>query len=199
MHGGRVRGRPPVRPDSPHGEQEVRRALVEAGRALFCERGVRGVTVKEVARTARVNHGLVHHYFGSKDGLVSAVLDDLAHRAAEEIASYQPPGPFVVPGGAVEQHGRLLGHLVLEGTDPRTLMRDFPGMRSMVERMRARGVDDETARRHAVQACALVLGWQFFGEFLVTAADLDADDQPLLEDALARLLPDRSRPHPNRL
>lgn len=158
------------------------------------------MTVKEIAEQARVNHGLVHHYFGSKDGLVAAVLDELAHRAADEIASYRPGGPLLVPGGAVEHHGRVLAHLVLEGTDPRTLMWEFPGMSSMVERLRAGGLDEPTARRRAVQACALLLGWQFFGDFLLTAAGLDAGDpadEELIEDALAGIL-GRSAREPGR-
>jgi AcrR family transcriptional regulator len=45
----------------------------DAAMGLFAERGVSGVTVREVAAAAGVSPGLVMHHFGSKDGLKEAV------------------------------------------------------------------------------------------------------------------------------
>lgn len=41
---------------------------------LFVERGIERVTMAEVASRAGVAPGLLYHYFGSKEGLLSAVL-----------------------------------------------------------------------------------------------------------------------------
>ena len=45
----------------------------DAAMGLFAERGVSGVTVRQVASAAGVSPGLVMHHFGSKDGLKDAV------------------------------------------------------------------------------------------------------------------------------
>jgi TetR/AcrR family transcriptional regulator len=49
--------------------------LLEAGRAVFAARGLEGARVDDIARRAGVNKQLVYHYFDSKDGLYTAVLE----------------------------------------------------------------------------------------------------------------------------
>lgn len=43
--------------------------LVEAAGRCLLEKGSHAASVKAIASMAGVNHGLVHHYFGSKEGL----------------------------------------------------------------------------------------------------------------------------------
>lgn len=49
--------------------------LLEAARAAFSEAGLEGARIDDIARRAGVNKQLVYHYFGSKDGLYTAVLE----------------------------------------------------------------------------------------------------------------------------
>lgn len=53
----------------------TRATIVTAATQLFAERGVDGVSTREIAQAAGVAHGLVRHHFGSKEGLWTAVLD----------------------------------------------------------------------------------------------------------------------------
>lgn len=54
-----------------------RAALLNAARGAFAERGLEGARVDDIARRAKVNKQLVYHYFGSKDGLYTAVLEEV--------------------------------------------------------------------------------------------------------------------------
>lgn len=54
----------------------TRRTLLAAARAAFAERGLEGARVDDIARRAGVNKQLVYHYFGSKEALYTAVLDE---------------------------------------------------------------------------------------------------------------------------
>lgn len=54
-------------------EQLLRTALL-----LFAEKGYRGTSVRDIARAAGVNEGLLYHYFASKGDLFRAVLDQYA-------------------------------------------------------------------------------------------------------------------------
>jgi len=59
--------------------------LIQAARDQLIEVGEAGSSVKAIARRAGVNHGLVHHYFGSKEHLWVAVLDKEEREIREEL------------------------------------------------------------------------------------------------------------------
>jgi AcrR family transcriptional regulator len=59
---------------------DTRRRIVDAARALLCEGGPQR-SVEDVARRADVARATVYQHFGSKLGLVEAVLADLEERA----------------------------------------------------------------------------------------------------------------------
>lgn len=52
-----------------------RSELIEAALRLFAEQGFRATTIADIANATGTAHGLVYHYFGSKDELLEAVLD----------------------------------------------------------------------------------------------------------------------------
>ncbi len=55
-----------------HGKNE----LLHAALRVFADRGYRGATTAGIAREAGVAQPLVHHHFGSKDGLWQAVVNE---------------------------------------------------------------------------------------------------------------------------
>lgn len=58
---------------------DTRRALVEAATAAFAEHGVASASLVEVTRRAgQRNRGAVHYHFGSREGLLVAVLEQHA-------------------------------------------------------------------------------------------------------------------------
>jgi AcrR family transcriptional regulator len=173
------------------GSAAVQASLIATAADLFAERGPRAVSVREVADAAGVNHGLVHHYFGSKAGLVTAVLDHLAAEATDEINEREPTSVFYATGGATERHGRILAHLLLDGADPADLKSGFPGIEALIQRCRDEGMKPNDAKRRAAQVVALVFGWQLFEPYLTAAAGLPATEKAkrsILDDAVARIL-----------
>jgi AcrR family transcriptional regulator len=52
----------------------TREAILAAARELFAAHGVDGVSVRDIAAAAGVNHALVHRYFGAKSDMVAAIL-----------------------------------------------------------------------------------------------------------------------------
>jgi AcrR family transcriptional regulator len=57
------------------GASGTREAILEAARASFADRGYSGTSVRAVAARAGVDPALVHHYFGTKDGLFAAAME----------------------------------------------------------------------------------------------------------------------------
>lgn len=142
------------------------------------------MSVRELASAAGVNHGLVHRYFGSKDGLLGAVLDDLAGRIAAALEDRDQPIGLDDPD--VDAYWRVLARAILDGRDPGALQSDFPTFRALVERQAAAGHSAAEARERAAHVLALELGWRMFEPFLTAAAGMRSDDPASVRRSLAR-------------
>ena len=53
----------------------TREAILDAAEPLFAERGFGESNLREIAREAGVTRSLIHHHFGSKEGLWHAVVE----------------------------------------------------------------------------------------------------------------------------
>ncbi len=57
------------------GASSTRDDVLEAARARFAADGFRGATIRAIAADAGVDPAMVHHWFGTKQGLFAAVMD----------------------------------------------------------------------------------------------------------------------------
>jgi len=64
----------------------ARRRILMAAAVEFAGRGYAGARVDRLAATARVNKRMLYHYFGDKQGLYRAVLDELLPAPADAAA-----------------------------------------------------------------------------------------------------------------
>lgn len=56
-------------------EKDTRDKLIDAGEKLFAERGLSGVSIRELAKEAGTNSALISYHFGGKEGLYAAIID----------------------------------------------------------------------------------------------------------------------------
>jgi AcrR family transcriptional regulator len=107
-------------------EADGRRRILEAAVRSFAERGYAGTTTAGVAREAGVTQPLVHHHFGSKDGLWKAAMDHVFAEIPAVLAAtdrptdprdelYQMIAPFVRLSAARPELVRILSR---EGAAP---------------------------------------------------------------------------------
>lgn len=163
----------------PTGRDEVIAAILDSAGQLFADRGPAGASIRDIAARARVNHGLVFRHFGSKERLVSAVLDHLAAHLAKLMDAGAPEAEIEAAGS---RQLRVIARALLDGYPVGRLQTSFPGAAKLVEEVRARHHSDEEARLAAAHSLALLFGWQLFEPFLRSATGLQ--DYP--EDALRR-------------
>ncbi len=64
-----------------------REKLLQAAQEHLLEKGATDFTVRAIASRAGVNHGLVHHYFGSMEGLTTELLRHFAEQKFAQVAS----------------------------------------------------------------------------------------------------------------
>jgi len=60
--------------DSPK-EKSTKERLLTSGSILFGEKGYSQVSVREICKHAHTSMNMIHHYFGSKEGLFEAIVD----------------------------------------------------------------------------------------------------------------------------
>ena len=83
--------KPAVRPG-----HETEQALLDAAERLLVDVGAGGITTRRVAEEARLNHGLVHYYFGSVEQLLVRVLERFTEQLIErQREMYDAEVPFV--------------------------------------------------------------------------------------------------------
>ena len=79
-------------PGSPSGPEQVTRAALDAAASLFAERGIDGVSVREIADLADVHVALIRRYIGNREELVLEVFDDLSSQLAALVAEHPLSG-----------------------------------------------------------------------------------------------------------
>ncbi|MFC3678203.1 TetR/AcrR family transcriptional regulator [Ferrovibrio xuzhouensis] len=85
---------------SPRGSETRRRILDAAARALVA--GAGACEIADVARLAGVSVGLSYHYFGSKAGLIAALVEDFYDRFEAAVMDVNPK-----PGAGWAERERL--------------------------------------------------------------------------------------------
>jgi AcrR family transcriptional regulator len=65
----------------------TRGALLDAGRALFAERGFAGAGQEEIVERAGVTRGALSHHFATKQGLFRAVVESVERDLTERIGA----------------------------------------------------------------------------------------------------------------
>lgn len=107
--------------------EEARRYILDAAERRLLELGPDGIRLQQIAADVGISHPAVLHHFGSREGLVEAVVtrafNNLESELISSIAAAQPGGDRAI-FDAIEQtftllvdkgHGRLLSWLLLAG------------------------------------------------------------------------------------
>ena len=94
-------------------EQSTER-LLEAACALIAEQGYERTTLADIGRRAGYSHGLVTQRFGSKQGMLSALIEWAEVRWASELPAHEPdePEPVADIVTAVRKNLRHAPHLL---------------------------------------------------------------------------------------
>jgi AcrR family transcriptional regulator len=67
-------------------DPEARAKILAAAEQLFAEHGFAGVGIRQIAAAAGVNGAMIHYYFGNKESLYRAIIENAAATVRELIA-----------------------------------------------------------------------------------------------------------------
>ena len=72
--------------------QEARRTILDATEALMLEKHGSDFSIRALGKRAGYSAPTVYHYFGDKDGLIEALLEERVSRLADQLESIEPTG-----------------------------------------------------------------------------------------------------------
>src|SRR2546425_613599 len=86
MKAGATKARSARRRSNKEAEQATERVVIDAAVACILERGFYRASSNEIARRAGVTWGVIQHYFGTREALMLAVLNDGARHLTDVLA-----------------------------------------------------------------------------------------------------------------
>jgi len=188
----------------PTGRDSVRNALIQSATILCAEKGPSLVSVREVAKHAGVNHGLVHRHFGSKEGLITEVM----HRLANEVNTTLGPQrsdetlPELLPQllgdrTRIGAHWRIIAHAILAGEDPTELQSEFPVFKRLVSAAENSLGPNCNPEAVATLLVSSGLGLMLFNPFLKAASGQNDADWERTRQGMYAMLVNAIKPAPS--
>ena len=147
--------------------------MLDAAARLFAERGVDKVSLRDVAREANVQLGLIQRYVGSRQELVREAFDHLGRQLAQDVLARPLEGHGFDPDSTMGRWTRIASYLAISGAPPSGAP-PFNPVLALAETIQdAYGLDTTTARVRGAQIVASALGWRLFERYLIAAGNLD--------------------------
>jgi AcrR family transcriptional regulator len=201
-------------PRKPAANAEIRKArrkeILRAAARVFAERGLREAKVSDIARAAGLSHGLIYHYFDSKDALAEAIFEEKLGQMSEVMASGFTEGPvldrlargcelFIAQTNAEPELALFVTQAIVNRALPDRLRKRmtrnaklaFEQLIAMIEEGQRTGeiANDAPADSLATAVAALIRGLSLFHEVKVGPTPSAPPG-----DVIARLLRPRSSP-----
>jgi AcrR family transcriptional regulator len=179
-------------PERPTGREEIREAVLEAAARRLAIEGPEA-SLRDIAKDAGVNLGLIHRHIGNKDELLRAVLE---REVASGIATIERAGDAraalrrVFEGASTNgRYIRIIAWLLLR--EPAGLQHQdrYPGMAAL-RALANGGPEHADADRDArlMAAMAAIYGWTVFGPQLRAAFDVADEDRARIEQQIADVI-----------
>lgn len=185
---------PAARADVGPATRSTRDALLASAIELFAEHGPASVSIRDVARHAGMNHGLLHRHFGSKEALIAEAIDV---GVASLMPGVRAPGGFDIDRVVHVMHhdpipARLIARTLVDDIAIRSVRVRYPVMEGLLALARDQPADSrppglDDPRIAAAVTASMVAGSVIWGPAIRTVGSFDNDVQAALTD-VSRLL-----------
>ena len=174
----------------PLGGIEVRQSILDAAVKLMSERGTTDIALREIAREANVNHGLVHRHFGTRHDVLIAALKRHSASGAEflqDVSDIDTAIDKLWTHPNMAESSKLMASALLGGV-PAESIAEGHALRRLEQLLTSSGntAAETNTTAIAVTLSCLILGWGIFGNYL-TAVAKDMEPEQLRSDVLSIL------------
>ena len=180
---------------TPRGRSAVKKAILDAAEKLLVDKSPSKITVREIAREAKVQHPLIHRHFGTKEELIMAVHArsiskmDAVISKIESLDGNIPDFFRTIKKNKSRQ--LALARTMIDGVNPHSIQHDFPVMQHFIALLKKRR--EESGKEFDVELMSAVLGattlgWIVFEPFLFASTGLDKRDKDDIDRGVIEVL-----------
>lgn len=205
-----------TRPARRRNREQTIHDILDAAEVLLDRKGPDGFGLAELGREAGISFGLIHHYFGGKEGLLRAVLQRTLRELGREVRRIQETGEFwgnkapavvVVfdtylrkPGFARLMAWGLLKGLLDAEEVSMEVQRDRQALDLMVDRLREGmpGASRVEAAALTTLLTSAVLGFNLLRPLLVQTRGWNSRSDEILREQLVQAMIAVARPKTDR-
>ena len=178
------------------GSEAVKAALIDAAADMLGEVGPRSISVRDVADRAGVNHGQIHHYFGSKRGLLEDAMRHLAREHFDHAMARQGDAAYPPPLSLAEdvRYWRAIAQAVIEGDLELAGIEIEEGISvpqhvlAGVQATRGDETDELDLKAAFAVMAAQQLGWVAFERFVFMLGDVPREQETELRERAKALI-----------
>jgi AcrR family transcriptional regulator len=174
-------------------------SLLDAARDLFALRGPDSVSVRDVADRAHVNHALIYRHFGTKEGLLKAVLEREALAFSAAIGNSEDPiesvNSLFKENERREPFMRIMAFSLLSGSPVADLYSEKGALGHLLAQVRAASTETPQTRGATVDprvsvaaVSAFMKGWLLFEPWVLQAVQAEQEDVAVIRSEVMRLL-----------
>jgi AcrR family transcriptional regulator len=178
----------------PRGKDAVMSAVLDAATALFAKYGPGSVSVRDIARAARINHALLHRHFGSKRAVLDAVLErsvqQLSTIASEIVDARSGARQLFLSTTTPSFYRRILARSMLDGVDIEKILPGFPIMERLTRVVESTQREAPANEIRVRVACvtALVTAWSLFEPLFLRGTGLEQENKDEIHEKVRKIL-----------
>lgn len=161
------------------GPERVKRAVVDAARKLFAEKGIHAVSVREIAREVGVSHTLLHLYFGSKEEILRQVLataSDMDPCITDELGAREAGETVFQAFVSNPDQVRVLAAAIMEGFVPDKIPFEPTIGKELAERLASLGhTEGMDPKLLSAMIASSAIGWAVAGSWISDSFGVDGE------------------------
>lgn len=166
----------------PHGRKEVKKAILDAAEKLLLKKSPSKITVREIAKAAKIKHPLIHRHFGTKEKVIIAVHARSIAKYQSTLSNIESMENNVEAFFKITEKSKFrqiaLARAMMDGVDPRQIQNQFPMMEHVLSLLNKRRENADPKSKFDEETLtailgATTLGWFLYEPFLLASTGLD--------------------------
>ena len=181
----------------PRGREAIIEAILQATEELLAKHNPTEISLRQIAKSANINHSLIHRYFGTKENVILAVHDRIINKLGEQFSAIESLDGNIEKLFKINEKNPsrriLLARAMLDGADPHLIRHHFPTIQQLIELIKKKKSETAEPTEYDAETLAAflagaVMGWFLYEPFLLASTGLEKKDKNKVHSQIIKIL-----------